>query len=137
MIETILVAHGRLAQEMKNSAEMIFGQLPNFQAIEFLKEEGLDSVQGKIQAAVANCDGPVLILTDLFCGTPYNAGCSVHMQSEREMEVMSGMSLPLVLEAATMCPSAKLSEIVEHLMAIPQDTVKAFSKTMIEEEEEL
>lgn len=45
MNKVILVAHGKLAHEMKNSAEMIFGELPDFESIEFLKEEGLDTVQ--------------------------------------------------------------------------------------------
>ncbi|MFV0394375.1 MAG: hypothetical protein ACK5LC_08260, partial [Coprobacillaceae bacterium] len=44
MNQVILVAHGKLALEMKNSAEMIFGQLSDFKSISFLKEEGLDSI---------------------------------------------------------------------------------------------
>lgn len=47
MNKVILVAHGKLAHEMKNSAEMIFGGLPNFESVEFLKEEGLDTIQEK------------------------------------------------------------------------------------------
>lgn len=137
MVETILVAHGKLAHEMKNSAEMIFGKLPNFHSIEFLKEDGFDTVEAKISAHLTDIEGPVLILTDLFCGTPYNAGCSAAMKSDREMEVVSGMSLPLVLEAASMCHTKELPEIVQHLVTIPQDTVKAFSLTQIEDEEEL
>ena len=136
MNKVILVAHGKLAHEMKNSAEMIFGELPDFESIEFLKEEGLDTVQEKISAAIKDEAASYLILTDLFCGTPYNANCAVAMKNpECEIEVVSGMSLPIVLEVASML-SGSLQEILNHATSIPCDTVKAFKQQMIEEEED-
>lgn len=136
MNKVILVAHGRLAHEMKNSAEMIFGALPDFESVEFLKEEGLDTIQEKISAAMCEQDVSYLVLTDLFCGTPYNASCAVAMKNpDREIEVLSGMSLPIVLEVASMLGS-NLQDIVNHATSIPCDTVKAFKQQVIEEEEE-
>jgi mannose/fructose-specific phosphotransferase system component IIA len=77
-----------------------------------------------------------LVLTDLFCGTPYNASCAVAMKHpEREIEVVSGMSLPIVLEVASMLGS-RLQDIVNHATSIPCDTVKAFKQQLIEEEED-
>lgn len=136
MNKVILVAHGKLAHEMKNSAEMIFGALPDFESVEFLKEEGLDTIQEKISEAMCEQDASYLVLTDLFCGTPYNASCAVAMKNpDREIEVLSGMSLPIVLEVASMLGS-NLQEIVNHATSIPCDTVKAFKQQVIEEEEE-
>lgn len=136
MNKVILVAHGRLAHEMKNSAEMIFGALPDFESVEFLKEEGLDTIQEKISAAMCEEKASYLVLTDLFCGTPYNASCAVAMKNPgREIEVVSGMSLPIVLEVASMLGKS-LQDIVNHATSIPCDTVKAFKQQVIEEEEE-
>lgn len=136
MNKVILVAHGRLAHEMKNSAEMIFGALPDFESVEFLKEEGLDTIQEKISAAMCEETASYLVLTDLFCGTPYNASCAVALKNpEREIEVVSGMSLPIVLEVASMLGN-NLQDIVNHATSIPCDTVKAFKQQVIEEEEE-
>lgn len=136
MNKVILVAHGRLAHEMKNSAEMIFGALPDFESVEFLKEEGLDTIQEKISAAMCEEKASYLVLTDLFCGTPYNASCAVAMKNpDREIEVVSGMSLPIVLEVASMLGKS-LQDIVNHATSIPCDTVKAFKQQVIEEEEE-
>lgn len=136
MNKVILVAHGKLAHEMKNSAEMIFGALPDFESVEFLKEEGLDTIQEKISAAMCEQDASYLVLTDLFCGTPYNASCAVAMKNpDREIEVLSGMSLPIVLEVASMLGS-NLQDIVNYATSIPCDTVKAFKQKVIEEEEE-
>lgn len=138
MNHVVLIGHGRLAHEMKNSAEMIFGELSNFTSIEFLKEEGLDSLKTKIFNAVQNVPDPTLIFADLFCGTPYNASCAVAMEhTEYNIEVVSGMSLPLVLEIAAMSQTSKLEKIVEHILQIPQDTVKSFCLQNIVEEEEL
>lgn len=136
MNKVILVAHGRLAHEMKNSAEMIFGALPDFESVEFLKEEGLDTIQEKISTAMCEEKASYLVLTDLFCGTPYNASCAVAMKNpDREIEVVSGMSLPIVLEVASMLGKS-LQDIVNHATSIPCDTVKAFKQQVIEEEEE-
>lgn len=135
MIKVILVAHGRLAHEMKASAEMIFGELPSFQSIEFLKEEGLESIQEKIHDEIKE-DIDYLILTDLFCGTPYNASCAVAMtQTDRRIEIMSGMSLPLVLEAASMVENANLSDIVNYLIKVSHEVVKKFELQEFEEED--
>lgn len=136
MNKVILVAHGKLAHEMKNSAEMIFGVLPDFESVEFLKEEGLDTIQEKVSAAMCEQEASYLVLTDLFCGTPYNASCAVAMKNpDREIEVVSGMSLPIVLEVASMLGS-NLQDIVNHATSIPCDTVKAFKQQIIEEEED-
>lgn len=136
MNKVILVAHGKLAHEMKNSAEMIFGALPDFESVEFLKVEGLDTIQEKISAAMCEETASYLVLTDLFCGTPYNASCAVALKNpEREIEVVSGMSLPIVLEVASMLGN-NLQDIVNHATSIPCDTVKAFKQQVIEEEEE-
>ncbi|MDT2821684.1 PTS sugar transporter subunit IIA [Enterococcus devriesei] len=136
MNKVILVAHGKLAHEMKNSAEMIFGALPDFESVEFLKEEGLDTIQEKVFGAMKE-DASYLVLTDLFCGTPYNASCAVAMKNpEREIGIVSGMSLPIVLEVASMLQGSRLEDIVNHVTSIPCDTVKAFNQAVIEEEED-
>ncbi|MEO1768683.1 MULTISPECIES: PTS sugar transporter subunit IIA [Enterococcus] len=137
MNKVILVAHGQLAHEMKRSAEMIFGELSDFQSVEFLKEEGLDSIQQKISQAMTDETADYLVLADLFCGTPYNASCAVAMKNTQQtIEVVSGMSLPLVLEAASMLQGNNLSSIVKHITSVAGDTVKSFSEQLIEEEED-
>lgn len=136
MNKVILVAHGKLAQEMKNSAEMIFGELKDFQTVEFLNGDGLQTLQEKIEQTMTDT-ADYLILCDLFCGTPYNASCALALgQPERKIEIVSGMSLPLVLEAASMLETSQLADIVSHLTTIPSQTVQAFSQQVIEDEED-
>lgn len=137
MNRVILVAHGHLGQAMKASAEMIYGAIPYLETISFEKEEGLESLEAKLKTAIGQNAKPVLIMADLFCGTPYNASCSLAMkETQRKIEIVSGMSLPLVLEVATMAENTELSEIVNHLREVAQDTVQVFSSKELEDEED-
>jgi len=131
--KVILVAHGKLAYEMKNSAEMIFGKLGDFYPIAFTTKDGFDSLKEKITKTMDILDGSILIITDLFAGTPFNASSALVMENDhKKIEVISGMSLPLVLETATMSKEKQPQEIVEYLKSISQDTVRNF---VMEEED--
>lgn len=136
MNKLILIAHGELAKEMKQSAEMIFGVLNNVETISFLKEEGLESIQKKIVDTLDE-QSDYLIFCDLFCGTPYNASCAVALTHlDRSIEVVSGMSLPLVLEAAHLITSISNSELATLLIAASKNVVQKFDKQILEEEED-
>ncbi|MEI5988836.1 PTS sugar transporter subunit IIA [Enterococcus crotali] len=137
MTKVLLVAHGKLAIEMKNSAEMIFGELSQFSAIEFSKQDGLESLSEKIIGQLGKPDEETFIITDLFCGTPYNASCSICMKrAELPIEVISGMSLPMLLEVATMIDANPLSQIIKLVKESAAETVKSFKEQAIEEEED-
>lgn len=137
MSQVILVAHGRLGKEMKQSAEMIFGELRQFHSIDFYSEEGLDSISEKIINKMKALNEPVLIMTDLFCGTPYNASCAAALKNPQlETAIVSGMSLPLVLEVAAMINQQSIQEIASILPEIVGQTVKCFNPLSIDEDEE-
>lgn len=134
MSSVVLVAHGKLANEMKNSAEMIFGELSDFQTVEFLKEDGFDSLKEKLQQVLNQTDESVIILADLFGGTPFNASCGLAMEyPQKKIEVISGMSLPLVLETATVYTDREAKAVADYLQEIASDTVRTF---VIEEDDE-
>ncbi|KAF1306114.1 PTS sugar transporter subunit IIA [Enterococcus saccharolyticus] len=134
MTNVLLVAHGKLATEMKNSAEMIFGELPNFYPIEFLKEDGFDSIKENALNILEQLEGGTLVVADLFGGTPFNACCGLAMEyPEKGIEVLSGMSLPLVLEVAAMQHAKAPQEIIDYLLSVCANMVKRF---VIEEEED-
>ncbi|MGT2925512.1 PTS sugar transporter subunit IIA [Streptococcus caviae] len=141
MNQVILVAHGRLATEMKKSAEMLFGELTNFHTIEFLETEGLDTISQKIFQKMKALNQPTLIFADLFGGTPFNASCALVLKHpELELEVVSGMSLPLVLEIAAVIDQQPLKEIASSLPMLANDTVKQFKREPLNintDEEEL
>ena len=127
MTEVILVAHGRLATELKTSLNMIYGQTPQFHAVEFLPSEGFDTVKEKLQAQLDELGSHVLIMCDIFGGTPFNAACAVAMAAaDREIEVISGMSMPLALEAVVMLQNDDVKSIVDGLIESSKAMVRRF-----------
>jgi len=136
MNKVILIAHGNLAKEMKNSAEMIFGELSFIESISFLKEEGLETIENKIIEKIDE-NSNYLIFCDLFCGTPYNASCSIALtRLDRNIEVVSGMSLPLVLEIASQINNMSINKISEYLKIASKEVVQYFDKKKIYDEED-
>jgi PTS system sorbose-specific IIA component len=137
MSQVILVGHGSLAVEMKKSAEMIFGELDYFHTVEFFKEEGLDTIADKILSKLKALNEPALIFADLYCGTPYNASCAVALKHpELEISIVSGMSLPLVLETASMLSTQSVGEIAMMLPKLAGDIVKTFDQQLINDDDE-
>jgi PTS system mannose-specific IIA component len=102
----VVVTHGQLAAELVNSAEMIVGDLPHFAAVsigwhddvEHAKEE-IGQAIGRVQASAGADDGPagVLVLTDLFGGTPANLAVTF---VSPEVEVITGVNLPMLIKLA-------------------------------------
>ncbi|MCB5950873.1 PTS sugar transporter subunit IIA [Enterococcus sp. BWT-B8] len=137
MANVILVAHGRLAVEMKHSLEMIFGTVDRFYPVAFDQQDGLESLEEKLSNVLNQTTGETLILADLFCGTPYNASCSLAMKEpKKNIQVLSGMSLPLVLEIASLIETLPINEIVCIVKKMAEETVQSFSGKIEEEEEE-
>ncbi|MBB5182794.1 PTS sugar transporter subunit IIA [Catenisphaera adipataccumulans] len=139
MTDVILVAHGRLAEAMKNSAEMIFGELKNVYPLQFLVGEGLDTVVDRITEQMKSVTSDsVVIITDIFSGTPFNAACAYSMaHPDQNVRVISGMSLPIVLEVAAMRQEHDADAIVNHVLEVGKDSIRTFDKSSIEEEEDL
>ena len=82
-IGVVVVTHGQLAAELLNAAEMIVGDLPHFAAVSIGWHEDVDQAREaigqaiqRVRAKVETAEGPggVLVLTDMFGGTPANLG---------------------------------------------------------------
>jgi mannose PTS system EIIA component len=103
----VVVTHGQLATELVNSAEMIVGDLPHFAAVSIGWHQDVDLAREEIGAAIARVSGStdageletlkVLVLTDMFGGTPANL--AVTFVSE-QVEVITGVNLPMLIKLA-------------------------------------
>ena len=102
----VVVTHGQLATELVNSAEMIVGDLPHFAAVSIGWHDDVEPARQEIAraiqrvSAVAPGEGDranVLVLTDMFGGTPANLG--VTFVSD-DVEVITGVNLPMLIKLA-------------------------------------
>lgn len=123
----ILSGHGNVAFEMKKSIEMIAGQYPNLSAITFEPGEGIDELKNKYLQIINKANTKqFIIITDIFGGSPYNAATILAMQLGN-IEVLSGLSLPLCLELLNLDFSlVNIENVFEQLNDVKVDFIKSF-----------
>ena len=97
MIGLVLVTHGRLAAEFVTAMEHVVGPQAQVEAICIGPDDDMEGRRNDIADAIGRADagGGVVILTDLFGGTPSNLAISL-MKSER-VEVIAGVNLPMLI----------------------------------------
>ncbi|MGA2260580.1 MAG: PTS sugar transporter subunit IIA [Acidobacteriota bacterium] len=111
MIGALLVSHGHLAQELLAAAEMIVGEISHVQAVSIGWHDDVNDARSEIErgiAEVGNGSG-VLILTDMFGGTPSNIAFSFHEPGK--VDIVTGVNLPMIIKIA----SQKDGETLESL----------------------
>ncbi len=100
MIGIVVVSHGKLAHELVAAAEHVVGRLRRTRAVSIDADEDLDIKREAILEAVKACDAGrgVIVLTDMFGGTPSNLVLS--LRSRARMEIVSGANLPMLIKLA-------------------------------------
>jgi PTS system mannose-specific IIA component len=102
----VVVTHGQLATELVNSAEMIVGDLPHFAAVSIGWHDDVDRARedigqaiARVQATAGSDEEPasVLVLTDMFGGTPANLAVTFVTP---QVEVITGVNLPMLIKLA-------------------------------------
>ena len=98
MIGIVLVTHGRLAEEFRSAVEHVVGRQEGFETVSIGPEDDMEQRRQDIVAAVerAESGAGVIVLTDMFGGTPSNLAISV-MEAGR-IEVIAGMNLPMLIK---------------------------------------
>lgn len=101
MIGAVIVTHGQLANELVSAAEMIVGEISHITAVSIGWHDDVDVARAEIERAVQRIDtgSGVLLLTDMFGGTPTNIAASFLGQAK--VEVVTGVNLPMVIKLAT------------------------------------
>jgi PTS system mannose-specific IIA component len=99
-VGVVIVTHGQLATELLNAAEMIVGDLPRFTALAIGWHEDITLARDMLADAIARVQtgAGVLILTDMFGGTPTNLGLS--FLEPGTVEVVTGVNLPMLIRLA-------------------------------------
>ena len=101
MIGLVLVTHGRLAEEFLHAVEHVVGPQKNFEIVCIGAEDEMEQRRRDIMDAVerSNSGRGVIILTDMFGGTPSNLAISV--MKEGEIEVIAGVNLPMLIKLSS------------------------------------
>jgi len=100
MIGIVVVTHGRLAEELVNAARTIVGEIPAIAAVSIGWTDDMTDARTAIEKALAEVGGgDVLVLTDMFGGTPTNV--SLPFLSPR-VEIVTGVNLPMLIKLVSL-----------------------------------
>ncbi|MGE0723351.1 MAG: PTS sugar transporter subunit IIA [Alphaproteobacteria bacterium] len=112
MIGLVLVTHGRLAEEFVSALEHVVGKQSNVVAVCIGPDDDMERRRQDIIDAIARVDtgAGVVLLTDMFGGTPSNLAISV-MEPSR-VEVIAGVNLPMLIKLASVRATEKLATAV-------------------------
>lgn len=98
MIGLVLVTHGRLAEEFRHAVEHVVGPQDHIETVCIGADDDMEQRRQDIVDAVASADtgAGVIVLTDMFGGTPSNLAISV--MSSGQVEVIAGVNLPMLIK---------------------------------------
>ena len=115
MIGVLIITHGNLVYELIKAAEMIRGNMDGVVPISVDATKAVEDVKKEITSAIKKADSGngVLIMTDLFGGTPSNI--SLSFLKEGKVEVITGVNLPMLLKIPDMRRKKKLVEAADFI----------------------
>ena len=112
MIGLVLVTHGRLAEELINAMEHVVGSQKNIASVCIGPDDDMERRRNDILKSVENVDDSmgVIVLTDMFGGTPSNLAISII--DKASVEVIAGVNLPMLVKLASVREKLNLNETV-------------------------
>lgn len=130
MIGGLIVTHGRLAVELLNAAEMIVGEIHHVTAVSIGWHDDVDMSSQMIAKAVKRVDSGegVLILTDMFGGTPTNIAST--FLEDGQVEVVTGVNLPMLLKLAQLEPGQDLAVAARLVRESGQKSIQIASELL-------
>jgi PTS system mannose-specific IIA component len=119
----VIVTHGHLASELLAAAEMIVGAVRHIIAISIGWHDNVEEAREEIERAIKQVSegSGVLILTDMFGGTPTNIASM--FLAEGEVEVVTGVNLPMVIKLASQPERGPLAEIARRVRQQGQEGI--------------
>jgi PTS system mannose-specific IIA component len=112
MIGVVIVTHGGLAQEFRAALEHVVGRQDHLETISIGPDDDMDARRADLIASIGKVRGSrgVVVLTDMFGGTPSNLAISV--MEETGAEVVAGINLPMLIKLATIRAEASLDHAI-------------------------
>ena len=128
MIGIVIVTHSELGDALVGAAEFIIGSRPeSIESISIDLSENAEKLRQKIDRGIKQVMGAdgVIILTDMFGGTPSNLAYS--FLEEGRIDVLSGVNLPILIQAINMRKKLKLDQLAANLEAFGKRSISLAS----------
>ena len=134
MIGMVLVTHGRLAEELIAALEHVVGSQPNIISICIGPDDDMEQRRQEILESASKADegDGVVLLTDMFGGTPSNLAISV--MDNANVEIIAGVNLPMLIKLASVRKTETLTEAIESAQEAGRKYINIASKLLSQEE---
>lgn len=135
-IGIVIASHGKFAEGIHQSGSMIFGEQEKVQVVTFMPNEGPDDLYAHFNNAIAqfDADDEVLVLADLWSGSPFNQASRVMGENpDLKMAIITGLNLPMLIQAYTermMDANAGVEQVAANIIKEAKDGVKALPEEL-------
>jgi len=130
MIGVVLVTHGRLADEFRSAVEHVVGPQDLFETVSIGPEDDMERRRQDIVDAVGRADSGagVIVLTDMFGGTPSNLAISV-MEAGR-VEIVAGVNLPMLIKLTSVRKSDDMPSALDEAQTAGRKYINVASQVL-------
>jgi PTS system mannose-specific IIA component len=129
-IGVVLVTHYRLGEELLQALRLIVPDSPEFRAVSIEPSQSVDEMRSAIETALKEADqgDGVLVLTDMFGGTPSNI--SLSFLDDHAVEVVTGVNLPMLIKLATGVEPKSLEELATFIKEYGRRNISVASEIL-------
>jgi PTS system mannose-specific IIA component len=133
MIGVVIVTHYQLGEQMLQALRLIIPDAPKFYPVSIAPDQSVDEMRAAIAAKLEEADQGkgVLIMTDMFGGTPSNI--SLSFLGEYQLEVVTGLNLPMLIKLATNRDEKTLEELASFIKDYGRRNISVASELVSEE----
>ncbi len=133
MIGLVLVTHGRLAEELVAVLEHVVGPQENIKSVCIGPDDDMEKRRAEILDSVAKADtgNGVVVLTDMFGGTPSNLAISI--MDKANVEVIAGINLPMLIKLASVRNDKPIDEAIKSAQDAGRKYINIASQLLNEE----
>jgi mannose PTS system EIIA component len=134
MIGLVIVTHGRLAEELISALEHVVGPQVNIAAVCIGPDDDMEQRRAAILDSVARAEegNGVVLLTDMFGGTPSNLAISI--MDKANVEVIAGVNLPMLIKLASVRQTESLEEAAQSAQEAGRKYINIASRLLTQEE---
>jgi PTS system mannose-specific IIA component len=135
MIGMVLVTHGRLAEELVAALEHVVGAQPNVISVCIGPDDDMEQRRAEILESAAKADegDGVVLLTDMFGGTPSNLAISV--MDKANVEIIAGVNLPMLIKLASVRKTETLDQAIQSAQDAGRKYINIASKLLSQKED--
>jgi PTS system mannose-specific IIA component len=133
-VGVVIVTHYRLGEEFLQALRLIVPGAPAFLAVGIEPSQSVEEMRGAIAQALGRAEQGegVLVLTDMFGGTPSNI--SLSFLADHKVEVVTGVNLPMLIKLATLSEDKPLEELASFIKSYGQRNISVASEILPDED---